>query len=209
MLMNKKIVIPGIVATVMLILAFAFYTMATGSQQQKLDTTREKYAQLSNKKSMLEAALATRDAKAVQAGTGMDAQRKAKDDKAAAEFARLVSTWDSKKSYDAARKKAIAKYHLKKDGMFLKTFMYDVPSMKNADGKGTFNEIDASGLNMAYQSMSSYVTKIVGDKYTYLATVKVSSSSKSGNTANGDWMLIYTTDGNHELSNIEAYRIND
>lgn len=209
MLMNKKIVIPGIVATVMLILAFAFYTMATGSQQQKLDTAREKYAQLSNKKSMLEAALATRDAKAVQAGTGMDAQRKVKDDKAAAEFARLVSTWDSKKSYDAARKKAIAKYHLKKDGMFLKTFMYDVPSMKNADGKGTFNEIDAAGLNMAYQSMSSYVTKIVGDKYTYLATVKVSSSSKSGNTANGDWMLIYTTDANHELSNIEAYRIND
>ena len=209
MLMNKKIVIPGIVATVMLILAFAFYTMATGSQQQKLDTAREKYAQLSNKKSMLEAALATRDAKAVQAGTGMDAKRKIKDDKAAAEFAKLVSTWDSKKSYDVARKKAIAKYHLKKDGMFLQTFMYDVPSMKNTDGKGTFNEIDASGLNMAYQSMSSYVTKIVGDKYTYLATVKVSSSSKSGNTANGDWMLIYTTDGNHELSNIEAYRIND
>ena len=42
MLKNKKIMIPGIVAVVMLVLAFAFYTLAVGGQQSTLDKANEK-----------------------------------------------------------------------------------------------------------------------------------------------------------------------
>ena len=123
MLKSKKIMVPGIIALVMLILAFAFYLLATGSQQSELDAANDKYSELTNKKSMLEAALATSNAEAIRSGTGMDAQRKAKDDIAAEKLAKLVTTWDSKKSYDAARKEVMSKYDLKADSSFMKTFM--------------------------------------------------------------------------------------
>ena len=158
MLKNKKIMIPGVVAVVMLVLAFAFYTLAVGGQQSTLDKANEKYAQLFNRKGMLEAALAAGNADAVRSGTGMDAQRKAADDSAAEELAKLVTTWDSKKSYDAARRNAMNKYGLKANGTFMKTFMPEVVEVGSSDGKGTTNEIDASGANMTYQDMHSYVT---------------------------------------------------
>lgn len=207
MLKNKKIMIPGIVAVVMLVFAFAFYVMATGSQQSELKAANDKYAELSNKKSMLEAALATSNAEAVRSGTGMDAQRKVKDDSSAEELAKLVTTWDSKKSYDAARKEAMNKYSLKADGTFMKTFMPEVVELDSATGNGTTNEIDANGVNMTYQDMTSYVIKIAGDKYTYLAKVNVSSSNKAGNTATKSLMFTYTTDAKHKLSNIDGYRL--
>lgn len=207
MLKNKKLMIPGIIAVVMLIFAFAFYAIATGSQQSVLNAANEKYAQLTNKKSMLEAALSTSNAEAVRSGTGMDAQRKVKDDGAAEELAKLVTTWDSKKSYDEARKNAMSKYGLKADGTFMKTFMPEVVELDSATGKGTTNEIDANGSNMTYQDMTSYVTKISGDKYTYLAKVNVSGSNKAGNTATKSLMFIYTTDANHKLSDIDGYRL--
>lgn len=206
MLKDKKIIIPGIFAVVMLILAFAFYVLVTGSQQQMLDAANDRYAQLSNKKSMLEAALATSNEEAVHSGTGMDAQRKSQDDNAAENLAKLVTTWDSKKNYDAARADVMNKYGLKEDGTFMKTFMPKVVELNSATGQGTTNEIDANGSNMSYQDMTSYVTKIAGDKYTYFATVNVSSSDKAGNTATKSLIFIYTTDANHKLSNIEGYR---
>lgn len=207
MLKNKKIMIPGIIAVVMLVFAFAFYVLATSGQQKELAAANDKYAYLSNKKSMLKAALATSNADAVRSGTGMDAQRKVKDNNAAEELAKLVTTWDSKKSYDTARKDAMTKYDLKADGTFMKTFMPEVVELNSATDNGTTNEIDANGSNMAYQDMTSYVTKIAGDKYTYLAIVNVSSSDKAGNTATKSLMFIYTTDANHKLSGIEGYRL--
>lgn len=207
MLKDKKIMIPGIAAAVMLILAFAFYLLVTGSQQQTLDAVNDKYAQLSNKKSMLEAALATSNAEAVHSGTGMDAQRKSQDDNAAENLAKLVTTWDSKKNYDAARAEVVSKYGLKEDDTFMKTFMPNVVELNSTTGKGTTNEIDANGSNMTYQDMTSYVTKIAGDKYTYLATVNVSSSDKAGHTATKSLLFIYTTDANHKLSDINGYRL--
>lgn len=207
MLKNKKIMVPGIIALVMLILAFAFYILATGSQQSELNAVNDKYSELTNKKSMLEAALATSNAEAIRSGTGMDAQRKAKDDIAAEKLAKLVTTWDSKKSYDAARKEVMSKYDLKSDSSFMKTFMPEVVELDSATGKGTTNEIDANGSNMTYQKMASYVIKIAGDKYTYLAPVSVSSSNKSGDSASKTLMFIYTTDVKHNLSNIEGYKL--
>lgn len=207
MLTDKRIMIPGIFAVVMLILAFAFYVLATSGQQQMLDEANARYAQLSNKKGMLEAALATSNAEAVRSGAGMDAKRKAQDDSAAANLAKLVTTWDSKKSYDAARADVINKYGLKEDGTFMKTFMPKVVELDSATGKGTTNEIDANGSNMSYQGMTSYVTKIAGDKYTYFTAVDVSSSNRAGNTATKSLIFIYTTDANHKLSNIEGYRL--
>jgi hypothetical protein len=207
MLKNKKIMIPGIVAVVMLVLAFAFYTLAVGGQQSTLDKANEKYAQLSNRKGMLQAALAADNASAVRSGTGMDAQRKAADDGAAEELAKLVTTWDSKKSYDAARGNAISKYGLKANGTFMKTFMPEVVEVGSADGKGTTNEIDANGSNMTYQDMHSYVTRISGDKYTYLAIVNVSGSNRAGSTATKSLMFTYQTDMNHKLTQIEGYRL--
>lgn len=207
MLKNKKIMVPGIIAVVMLILAFAFYILATGSQQSELNAANDKYSELTNKKSMLEAALATSNAEAIRSGTGMDAQRKAKDDIAAEKLAKLVTTWDSKKSYDAARKEVMSKYDLKADSSFMKTFMPEVVELDSATGKGTTNEIDANGSNMTYQKMASYVIKIAGDKYTYLAPVSVSSSNKSGDSASKTLMFIYTTDAKHNLSNIEGYKL--
>lgn len=207
MLKNKKIMVPGIIALVMLILAFVFYLLATGSQQSELDAANDKYSELTNKKSMLEAALATSNAEAIRSGTGMDAQRKAKDDIAVEKLAKLVTTWDSKKSYDAARKEVMSKYDLKADSSFMKTFMPEVVELDSATGKGTTNEIDANGSNMTYQKMASYVIKITGDKYTYLAPVSVSSSNKAGDSASKTLMFIYTTDVKHNLSNIEGYKL--
>lgn len=207
MLKNKKIMVPGIIAVVMLVLAFAFYLLATGSQQSELNAANDKYSELINKKSMLEAALATSNAEAIRSGTGMDAQRKSKDDIDAEGLAKLVTTWDSKKSYDAARKEVMSKYDLKADSSFMKTFMPEVVEVDSATGKGTTNEIDANGSNMTYQNMASYVTKISGDKYTYLAIVNVSSSNKAGNSAAKTLMFIYTTDTKHKLSNIEGYKL--
>lgn len=207
MFRDKKILIPGIIAFVMLILAFAFYLMAVNSQQAELDKANAKYTQLTNKKSMLVAALKKNNNEAIRSGTGMDAARKLKDDAAGEELAKLVTTWDSKKSYDAARKEVMKKYKVKEDSAFMKTFMPPVVEINSATGTGTTNEIDATGTNVSYKDMSSYVTKISGDKYTYLTIVSVSSSDRAGNTAEKKMMFIYTTDANHNLTDISGYNV--
>lgn len=198
-------VLPFIVCAVVMVIVLGVTTIISQGRSEQLGEQTSKISALENRKSTLEAAATKESSKAVFLASGLDSGRQAQDDLKVQGFFKTAFSWDSKESYDKARAKLKEQYGLDDNNAFFSVFM---PQADDIDvGGRTINEIDAQGLNMSFKSMKSNVTKINGDRYTYFTTVTVTSSDKTGATADADAICVYTVDGSGKLSDITAYSI--
>lgn len=138
--------------------------------------------------------------------SGIDFKRVEEDDKKAETFLSTIMTWDNYKDYENIRKKMINDYQIPEDSSFMQVFLPKIPNKKNKDGKN-YNKIDNNGLNITYDSMKSYVTKITESTYSYFSVVKWSTADSDGNEAESSAVFSYDIDANGGISNLEGYTI--
>ena len=143
---------------------------------------------------------------AISAVSGIDFSRVEKDNKTAETFLKTIMTWNNYEEYEAIRQKMITDYHLPENGTFMTVFLPEVMNKTSKNGKN-YNEINNKGLNVAYESMESYVTKIANDTYSYFAVVKWSTTDKDGNEASSKAAFAYSIDANNGLTELEGYTI--
>lgn len=136
--------------------------------------------------------------------TGLDLARQKHDDALAEEVFDHIFTWDDYKSYVKVRDEMIEEYEMNES--VVSRLMPDVPELIGEGGK-KFNQIDADGLNMSYQSLKSYVVRISGTDYSYITEVKVSSDDKAGNSATGVVLMSYDVSINGNISNINGFTL--
>lgn len=144
---------------------------------------------------------------AIESVSGIDFSRVEKDNKTAETFLKTIMTWSSYEEYEAIRQKMINDYNLPKDGTFMTVFLPEIANKTSKDGKN-YNKIDNNGLNMAYESMDSYVTKITSDTYSYFTVVTWSSSDNDGNEATSKAVFTYSIDSENGIAELEGYTIN-
>ena len=131
-------------------------------------------------------------------------ERVAADDAVADAFCKRLFSWSTRDEYEAIRDSLITEMGLAEDGEFLRTFMPPVPEMTGYDGK-PWNIIDGGALDMDYRGLESYVVGISGDRYTYLARVKVASTDSDGHVGEGEMMMQYTVDSAGTISDLTGF----
>ncbi|MDO4595515.1 MAG: hypothetical protein Q4B30_00850 [Coriobacteriaceae bacterium] len=188
---------------ILMVGGFIAAAAVNGNRDEALAAQSAKIAELENKKDVLEAAYSDANEEAIKVASGIDMARVQKDDKAAEKLIERVCTWDSKESYDGMRNGVMKDFGLEETSAFVQVFM---PKITDATIEGKkINEIDANGLNMEFVRMKSNVIGISGDRYSYLTTVTIQSSDKTGASAEGDSVFMYTVDGKGNLSDLNAY----
>ena len=195
----------GLLVVCGVLMAGGFVTagVANAKHDDYLSGQSAKIAELENKKDVLDAAYSDANEEAIKVASGIDMARVAKDDTVAKKLIERVCTWDSKESYDGMRNGVMKDFGLEETSPFVKVFMPKITDVKLDDK--VMNEIDSNGLNMEFVRMESNVIGISGDKYTYLTTVTIQSSDKTGASAEGESVFIYTVDGKGNLSDLNAY----
>ena len=143
---------------------------------------------------------------AVSSVSGIDFSKVDEHDEIAEELLRTVMTWDSYEEYQAIRKKMIDDYKLSKDDTFMTVFLPKIPNKKAKNGKN-YNKIDNNGLNVYFEDMKSYVTKISEKAYSYFTIVEWSSSDEAGNEGKSEAVFTYDVDMDGGISNLEGYTI--
>ena len=141
----------------------------------------------------------------VQQVTGIDLERKAKDDGFIKAFAEKVCTWDSYESYMAMRGEILSQYALSESSRFASVFLPNYGSI--TDGEGVeHNVIDYQKITCAYRGMKSIVSGISGGQYSYFVIVTC-AGGKDGATSRFNVVFCCDVDGLGNISNLEAYTL--
>lgn len=193
-----------------LFLCIAFFVICSvvcvsqiSSREAALQEQSLEIAELKNKLSTLKVANENAKTEYHLEITGVDMNRVKKDDNIISNFMRQVCTWDSYDEYMSARVKIMQSYGIEEDSAFMSIFMPVVVNRVSPDGKN-YNRIDTMGLNMTYEGLDSYVTKIVAGDYSYFTIVTVSSTWVNGGEALATAAVMYTVDAEGNLKNISA-----
>ena len=133
--------------------------------------------------------------------TGLDMARVVVDDKAFEDVIKPVFTWATGDEYDEARNQMISR--LGKDSAFVKEVM---PAQKTSKD-GQYKYVDVKEINCKFEGMESYVTKVDGTLYSYLAFITYSVNDSSGNEAENQCVITYTMDANKTITNINGYTL--
>lgn len=194
----------GISVTIVLFILSMFSSMYS-VPKDKLAQLTAQYDTYANKKAMLEAAITKDTTENITKASGLNSDRKQNDDKIASKFFELILTWSSKEEYDAMRKQVMNTYGFKEDSEFMKGYLPPVTEVTDVTGTGKTNAIDAYQASMNYRDMDSYVTKISGDKYSYIAFVTTTGTNSAGSSADGVQMFTYTMNADQQITDIRAY----
>ncbi len=138
-----------------------------------------------------------------QAVSGVDAQRKIKDDEAITNLLRTALTWDSYQSYMDARTKLMTGFGIKEDSDFLTKVMPAVPNKTDPSGKA-FNVIDTQGLNSSFSSVETRISMIKVTDYSYFGIVAAHTKSNvASNNVDVYYAVSYTYDANGKLLSLK------
>lgn len=206
--MTKKQVVPVVITLVLALLCGIIYMVNSSSWESKLSAQNKQIQQLQNQITVKEAANQNTTNTVVQQTTGLNQARVDSDKLIAEEFLEKIMTWDSYEEYQSLREWCMNTYGVEEDSKFLQIFMPEVVIATANDGS-TYNRIDTSGLNVQYEGMDTYVTRITANNYSYFSFVTWSSHDSFGNEAATTAIFTYDINGNGELSNIDAYTIAD
>ncbi|MEV0443616.1 hypothetical protein AB0I84_23660 [Streptomyces spectabilis] len=149
----------------------------------------------------------------VMAALGVSQNRLSTDGERIKSLLSMAFTWDSGRSYEAARKSLKSRFGLTENETFLKSFM--PPSRFNEDSQGRrYYYIDTVGLNSALgEEPDIEVVDAKAGVYTYaiLADVEVTSdavsqnkASKASVTAHRRALLFATVDAQGEVSDLSG-----
>ena len=153
-------------------------------------------------------AVKTQAANIVQEVSGIELDRKSKDDLLAAEFMNYAVEWDSYDSYVASRTAFKEKYpYMDEDSYFLSVFFppEDTMIIRDASNAVVYNAFD-KGRNIHFDAMETHVMEISEDgHYKYFATVMCHSDISSRKRSTSHMMCLYTIDKDGVFSDVSVY----
>lgn len=180
-----------------------FYFTQSKKWEEQLDVQQSEIRNLQEKVALVDMSEEEIQRNIIQKTTGLDAERVKKDDEIAEEFLSYVMSWDSYEEYSAIRNDCMKKYNLTENSNFMTIFLPEVVTVTSNDGT-VYNRIDTFGLNVKYEEMTSYVTEINADTYSYFTMVDWSSSDDDGNEAYAISIFTYSIDSNGRIFDIDA-----
>lgn len=198
--------IPITISIALVAIVGCVYIINVNSWNTSLMDQKSKIEEYENAINVQKQSIQNKQEETITSVSGIDFKRVEEDDKKAETFLSTIMTWDNYKDYENIRKKMINDYQIPEDGSFMQVFLPKIPNKKNKDGKN-YNKIDNNGLNITYDSMKSYVTKITENTYSYFSVVKWSTADSDGNEAESSAVFSYDMDANGGISNLEGYTI--
>lgn len=209
--MGKKIA-AVVVCALLALGSFLFYYLSSGTWESNLLVQEREIYSMQNDIEAKKLTVTEKEHVVIRDTTGLDYERVQKDDAIAEEFLKHVMSWDNYNQYQTIRKECIDEYGLDEDSGFLQVFLPEVPLMRTNDGK-TYNMIDdgdiehPSGLNIKYEGMSSRVSGISTDSYSYFTIVDWSTQDEKGREAMAQAVFTYDVNGDGDILNVDAYAI--
>lgn len=198
--------IPNIIAFGFALCTSLIYFMSISNWDERLKQQQSEIYDLQNQITLKNSSNQQKQSQVIQSTTGLNTERVSHDDKIASDFLSYVMTWDSYDEYNLIRNNCMAKYNLTEDSDFIQIFFPKIVTVTSNDGT-MYNRIDTFGLNVQYEDMTSYVTKINADVYTYFSFVNWSSSDDEGNEAFATCIFTYSINSDGEIFDIGANTI--
>ncbi len=193
------------VSIVALIGVFMFTKFSTSGYEGRLQAQATEITRLKNAIEVQNAAITAGVGSVVQQTTGIDLERKVRDDGTAINFLQKITTWSNYEDYNSMRSGVMQDYNLNPDSDFMTVFLPAYGSTTDQEGN-TYNVIDQDKLTCQYRDMKSLVTDINGGVYTYF-TIVTAAGGKDGAVADLNFAAMYSVDGNGNLSNFNAYTL--
>ena len=194
----KKYIISIIICFVVFFVALSYSSINSKLSKNQLADSENQLYNLQNELSTKQSEVIAIETKVEKAVTGVDKERVANDDKLAVSFFTPAFTWSNSVEYVNARTEYIA--NIGADNQFVTMFM---PELVVVD---QYNEIDLNGINSSFKSLTSRLTDLDGDTYTYLSIIEYTSrdNSEVGNEGTGKALVSYQV-VNNQISNIKAW----
>lgn len=140
-----------------------------------------------------------------EATGGVDIAHKNRDDATVEEMLRMSLNWNGLREYLTARDSVMQNYGFAEDSQFMTVFMPgEMQGIARKAPDGTMHYAYDANLSNSFEDMTSYVTNVNGDVYSYVALVTMRTQSSTGDTsAPGYFRLTYdVVDG--RIGNIYA-----
>ena len=200
---NMVVVVFGVIALVVALASSMMISINNGN----VSNQEARIAELENQISLAEVGLDKEREAVVKEATGVDANRKARDERYMRDIVSTATTWSDFQAYQTARRTIINDYGIAEDSDFMQVFMPDPSQYENSEGEST-NEIDSNKLNMSFDSMETYVSDIVGEKYSYVSIARIKTRSLDQDaTADTYDIILYTTNEDGSLDSMTVHPI--
>lgn len=136
---------------------------------------------------------------------GVSLTHKQDDDAVVREMMETALTWDGLREYMRSRDQLIERYGFDEDSEFMTVFMpgEDQGVMRTAPSGKTHSAFDED-LSSRFDSMTSYVTSVRGDVYSYFTVVTMRVSSDSGKASARSYATMQYDVANGKVENVEA-----
>lgn len=204
---NKNLLcVIAMTASVAILVIMIIFGAVSGSRHNStLESQASEIASLQNQVEVQKAAVQAGSSSVVQQVTGIDLERKSKDDEVIKNFAQRVCTWSTYEEYMAMRGDVLSKYSLSESSRFATVFLPSYGSIKDKDGT-EHNLIDYNKISCSYRGMKSIVSGISGAQYSYFVIVTC-AGSKDGSSSTFNVVFCCDVDGLGNISNLEAYTL--
>lgn len=119
-----------------------------------------------------------------QATGGIDSEHRAADEKVARDLFSTALTWDGMSAYAEAREEVMRAYDMDEDSDFMKSFMPgEIQGAMRTAPNGKTYYAEGSDLNSRFSDLSTTITGVNGDVYSYWGLVTMRVQSDSGQTS--------------------------
>lgn len=190
-----------------IILSILFLIFALVYAETTTDGLEEEYTQLQMELEEAKAELTikqnsvhTNSQQAINTVTGLDEERRIRDNDYIGGFLDNVLTWHSYDEYCQQRDYILETYN--PDQAFMDMFFPDIPCKISPNGKN-YNRIDTRNLTMEYVAIDSYIIDISHDNYRYFTKVTVKSVSNGGESFT-NLVIEYTIDADGNVLDIKG-----
>lgn len=195
--------IPFVAAIAIAAVGFAWPAHVSAMRNAELDLQKARIEELSQMVDDAKNETARTRTSRVDKATGSDRKRARSDADFAEQFLTDCASWDSFASYDKCREIAMSDYGLSEDGQFLTSYMPKLFETEFTDGSGSYNYIDAEGLNSRVYGFDDYLVAVDGDTYSHFALVTFRTTS-DGRSADSNAIMRYSVDGDGNFVDVEV-----
>lgn len=197
-----------VVGLLFVVVYFSLHNISE-SRSSELAGQRNEIVALRKELSLKQDKVSASSAQAIEQATGgMSAEHKAADDKAMTDLMTKALTWNGLAAYLDRREQIMKDYGFAEDSQFMSVFMpgEQEGAARTAPSGKQYSSFDAD-MSSQFVSLSTYVTAISADVYSYFALVELRVKSSSGATSStGQVMMTYDMISG-KPSNLDAYTV--
>lgn len=192
-------------------LAFAVTFLVLGginnSRQDALESQQSEMLSLQGQLTMSQDEVAQNQSEAIRVATdGMDTAHKAADDEEVTALMKQALTWNGLSQYLNQREAVMAEYGFASDSQFMQVFMPGEKEgvVRTAPSGQTYSAFEKD-MQSQFSSLSSYVTAINGEVYSYFAVVELRVASGSGAASEVAYVSMAYDMIDGAIANLDAY----